>query len=66
MQPEDVNRQSIAGRTLPMNAASVGNMELVQYLLSEQADPLLQDTTGKTAYDYAVERGYTDVAELLK
>ena len=40
--------------------------EMVEMLLSHGADKTLTDANGKTAYDYAVENGYTELAELLK
>ena len=39
--------------------------EMVEMLLSHGADKTLTDANGKTAYDYAVENGYTELAELL-
>lgn len=41
-------------------------IETIQLFLDCGADKTRIDEDGKTAYDYAVERGYTDVAELLK
>ena len=66
MDDFSVNDQSYGGVTLLMNAASVGNLALVEYLLSIQADLTLQDANGKIAYDYAVNNGYFEVAQLLK
>ena len=42
------------------------NFKMAQMLLSHGADKTLTDANGKTAYDYAVENGYTELAELLK
>ena len=57
---------ALLGRTMLMSAASNGNQPLCNYLLSIGADKTLTDSNGKTAYDYAVENGYTELAELLK
>ena len=62
----DINDQTTTKTTLLMNAASVGNYALVEYLLSIGADSTLTDYNGKTAFDHAQEKGYADVAELLE
>ncbi|MBE6627500.1 MAG: hypothetical protein E7629_01090 [Ruminococcaceae bacterium] len=61
----DINDQDENPTTLLMNAALMGNRELVEYLLSIGADPTLIDARNKTAYDYAVEHGHTEIAEML-
>ncbi len=48
------------------SAYSKGKYEFAEYLLSKGIDTQKADTFGKTAYDYAVENGYTELAELLK
>ncbi len=40
--------------------------DAVTVLLDRGADLSVRDSSGKTAYDYAVENGYADLAELLK
>lgn len=55
-----------SNETLLMQAAAVGNLYLVDYLLSIGADPTLQDVEGRTAYDYAIQNNQDDVAQLLK
>ncbi len=40
--------------------------QIVEQLLAHGADATATDEDGKTAYDYAVERGYNDVAALLE
>ena len=40
--------------------------EYIQYLLDHGVDPAIKDSFGKTAYDYAVEDGHTEIADLLK
>ena len=62
----DVNYQTLTGKTPLMFAAEKGNGEIINMLLSHGADKTLTDENGKTAYDYAVENGYTELAELLK
>jgi len=42
------------------------NEETVSYFLEQGADPTIVNNDGKTAYDYAVERGFVEIAELLK
>ena len=54
------------GTTLLMNACKVGNFHLVEYLISIGCDTNIADSNGKTAYDYALENGYTEIANLLK
>ena len=66
MKEDDLNKFSDSGTTLLMHAASSGNVELVKYLISIQADPTLQDSNGKSAYDYAIENGHSEIAELLR
>jgi len=52
-------------QTLLMEASSAGNAVLVQYLLDIGADKTIV-CHGQTAYDIAVERGYTEIAEMVK
>jgi ankyrin repeat protein len=49
-----------------MWAASLGSAECVQFLIESGADTALTSEEGKTAYDYAVEKGYEDIAQLLR
>ena len=53
---------SLLHRAVERNAS----LEYIQFLLSIGADKTLTDKNGKTAYDYAIENGYTELAELLK
>lgn len=46
-------------------AAQNGNLLLVQHLLENGTDTDIR-YAGKTAYDYAVDNGFTDIANLLK
>lgn len=55
-------------KTTPLHAAAEnGNIELVRHLIEEtHADIYAEDTDGKTAYEYALEADYSEVAEFLK
>lgn len=59
----DVNKMD--GHTLLMCAALRGNQALVEYLLSTGADPYIQTSDGRTAYDFALMSGHHEVAEVL-
>ncbi|XP_034251058.1 ankyrin repeat domain-containing protein 17 isoform X2 [Thrips palmi] len=48
-----------------MEAAQEGHLELVKYLLDQNANVTAQTQTGDTALTYACENGHTDVADLL-
>jgi len=48
-----------------MLAASRGNRPLVELLLARAADPRGQDFKGRTALDFARDKGHPDVAALL-
>ncbi|MBF0541047.1 MAG: ankyrin repeat domain-containing protein [Nitrospirae bacterium] len=62
----DVNVTDNDGDTPLMCAAFAGNLGTVKFLLSKGANPTLKSNNGWTAYIYASEKGYTEVAELLK
>ncbi len=40
-------------------------VDMVSFLLEKGADPSIRDEHGKTAYDYAVENGFTEIADIL-
>lgn len=61
----DVNDSS-DGITVLMFAAKDSSPDMVKLLLDYGADKTIVDETGRTAYDYAVERGNSEIAELLK
>ena len=63
---DSVNITTLSGQTLLMFAAQKGNLYLVNYLLAQGCDIAAADLRGRTAYDYAVENGYGDIAELLQ
>lgn len=57
------------GRTL-LHFACLSNYsepteEYIQYLIDQGVDHTLKDSFGKTAYDYAIESGYVEIAVLL-
>jgi len=47
----------------PLREATI---DIINLLLEHGADKSIKDTQGKTAYNYAVESGFSDLAELLK
>lgn len=47
------------------NSGVSATAEMIDVLLKMGADRNMADDEGKTAYDYAVEYGYTDIAQLL-
>lgn len=47
------------------NAKEEDFKEIVRVLLDKGADPAVQDNKGKTAYDYAIDLGYYDIANML-
>jgi ankyrin repeat protein len=51
--------------TLLFYAVRAENIYLVEYLLSQGCDKNIQNYDGKTALDYAVERGYVEIVDLL-
>ena len=61
----DVNNTS-AGMTALMFAARDSNNEMIDLLLAYGADKTILSDEGKTAYDYAIEYGHTEIAEMLK
>ncbi len=55
------------GETALICAAKRDNgISAIKVLLDHGADKTIKDDNGKTAYDYAVENGNTELAELLK
>ena len=61
----DVNDMSV-GKTALMFASRDSTLEMVQLLLDYGADKSIKTTDGKTAYDYAADRGFMELAEILK
>ena len=62
----DPNARTKRGTTPLMMAAKNNCIEAAVVLLDAGADVSIQDNDGKNAYDYAIEKGYTELAELLK
>lgn len=63
----NVNSTDNWGSTPLMNAVyNVADVELVELLLTNGADKTLEDSEGKTAYDYAVEIRDPELRDLLK
>lgn len=62
----NVNDTEETGMTALMFAARDSTPEMVQFLLDYGADKSMKCADGKTAYDYAVEFGKEQIAELLK
>ena len=55
------------GETALICAAKRDNgISAIKVLLDHGADKTIKDDNGKTAYDYAVENGNTELAEVLK
>jgi len=63
---EDINTQDKEGRTVLGVAAEKNEVEDCKLFLKLGADPSIKDNSGKTAYDYALENGNAEVAELLR
>ena len=54
------------GNTPLMEAAYFNSREAIEILLTHGADSRIKNKRGKTAYDYAIENGYTELSELLQ
>lgn len=61
----DVNASQHGGYTPLLQAAAAGKKDLVLLLLEHGARPDCVCDRGKSAVDYAQERGYAEVAEIL-
>ncbi len=59
------NHRYEGGLTPLMEAAASGNLEITRLLLAHGADPQIK-MEGKTARDYALEKGHEEAAALLK
>lgn len=49
-----------------MFAAAEGHRDVVQYLLSNGANPRAEDVDGETASSFARQRGFNEVAEMIE
>ena len=47
-------------------ASSEGKKEIVEYLVSKGADLNIKDNSGKKAIDWAIERNYTEIKNILE
>lgn len=61
-----VNVQDSLGNTALMMAAKNGHGEIVRYLLSRGADPLLTNRNGDTAFTLASKAGHAEIASFLR
>jgi ankyrin repeat protein len=62
----NVNHRTSGNFTPLMQAALVGQLEIVRILLDAGADPAVEDTSGRTASDYAEEKEHKEIVDLLK
>lgn len=60
-----VNVCSTAGFTPLFIAVTIGNYEMVKYLLSKTASVYARDSNKKTVLHWAAEKGYPEIVELL-
>lgn len=61
-----INSISDCGKTPLIWAAEKGATDTIKLLLGQGADKNIADFSGNTAYDYAVQKGYVEVIEILK
>jgi len=47
-------------------AAEMGNIEVVEYLLGQGSVHSLVDSVGRTAFDLAIDKGFTTIARILE
>jgi len=63
----DIRTDEYWDNNTPLHRASIfGKLEIVKYLIEKGADPKLKSKSDKTAYDYAVENGKSEIEEYLK
>ena len=60
-----VHKAGLAGWTPIFYAVRSNEVSIVAELLKCGADPYFKDITGKSAYDIAVEKGYTEITKLV-
>jgi len=62
-----INQADGNGFTPLIKAAIKGHLEIAQYLLHQRGiDLLIRDREGKSAYEYALEKCHTEIADLIK
>ena len=62
----DVNKVHKQGGSALMEAATAGNVTVMQTLLGAGADPLIVDDDGVTALMSAASQGHTEIAKCVK
>ena len=62
----DLNARQSEGYTPLHYAAANGLEQIVRSLIAKSVDVSAKEAGGKSAYDLAVQKGYTAIAELLK
>jgi ankyrin repeat protein len=62
----DVNHRSEGGVSPLMEASVNGNIELVNFLLENRADPNAKTKDGKSSISFAREKNHAEVVEVLK
>jgi ankyrin repeat protein len=64
----DVNAKDAAGRSVLINAALAGaeRSPIVQLLVDHAAELNAKDNEGRTALAWALKKGHTAIAQLLK
>lgn len=61
-----IDYQDLDGMTPLMAAVDKDHLPTAAFLLKEGADPLIEDETGKTAFDIAKEKNFTKIQLLLE
>lgn len=65
----DINinmKSTYAKQTALMFASARGSIHACVFLTAHDTDLSIKDSYGKTAYDYAIENGYYELAEMIK
>lgn len=61
----DVNAQTVAGKTMLMEAANLGYTAFARLLIDQGADVNLHDKEGGTALTAALAQGHTEIIQIL-
>jgi TonB family protein len=62
----NVNENTTRGETALMRAVFFGHSDVVRLLLNAGADARMKDSSGLTAAEWAVRRGFADLSRLLR